>query len=135
MRNPLHEARRWLDQARYDLDTAKYNAKGKRFAPACFWAQQAAEKAVKSYLYGRGERLVLGRSVAELIARAATHNNEFSSFHEYGAFLDRFYIPTRYPNGLPGGIPALAFREKDAMEAIELAEKVIEFAASKLPTV
>ncbi|MEJ5375369.1 MAG: HEPN domain-containing protein [bacterium] len=62
-----------------------------------------------------------------------THNKEFSSLHEYGAFLDRFYIPTRYPNGLPGGIPALAFREKDAMEAIELAEKVIEFAASKLP--
>lgn len=132
MRNPREEARRWLDQARYDLDTARYNAEGERYAPACFWAQQAAEKAAKAYLYGRGDRLVLGHSVAELLARARESDEDFSSLEEEGAFLDRFYIPTRYPNGLPGGIPASAFRKKDAIEAIETAGKIVEFSAGKL---
>lgn len=35
------------------------------------------------------------------------------------------FIPTRYPNGLPGGIPSEAFSEEDAKRALDMAEKVI----------
>jgi hypothetical protein len=41
------EGRRWLEQARADLDDAAYLLAGSRFNVACFIAQQAAEKALK----------------------------------------------------------------------------------------
>ncbi len=40
--------------------------------------------------------------------------------------LDRLYIPTRYPNGLPGGIPAEEFNQEDASESMALAHQVID---------
>ena len=36
-----------------------------------------------------------------------------------GAKLDRFYIPTRYPNGLPDLTPEQSFFRHDAEEALE----------------
>ena len=113
MKNPEAESRRWIEQARYDLKACEWNAEGKLFAPACFWAQQSAEKAAKAYLYSKGERFVVGHSVAELLDRCQSYDASFEPLVLVGAFLDRFYIPTRYPNGLPGGIPAHAYSEKD----------------------
>ena len=36
-----------------------------------------------------------------------------------------YYIPTRYPNGLPGGISSEAFTSKQATEAISFARQFI----------
>jgi len=41
-------------------------------------------------------------------------------------------IPTRYPNGLPGGIPAEAFEKRDADRAIEITEEVIKIIETKI---
>lgn len=73
----------------------------------------------------RGERLVTGHSVAELLDKCKAYDEEFDSLILIGAFLDRFYIPTRYPNSLLSGMSAHAYRERDASEAIELAQKNI----------
>jgi HEPN domain-containing protein len=43
-------------------------------------------------------------------------------------------IPTRYPNGLPGGIPAEAFNQVDAERALELARHVLQFVESRFPS-
>lgn len=48
------------------------------------------------------------------------------------ATLDKYYIPTRYPNGLPGGIPSEAFEKRDADRAIEIAGEVIKVIEGKL---
>ena len=45
---------------------------------------------------------------------------------ETGAKLDRFYIPTRYPNGLPELTPDQAYFEEDAREALTLAHNLID---------
>ena len=45
--------------------------------------------------------------------------------------LDQLYVPTRYPNGLPGGVPAEVFSREQASEAIDEAERIIEFAAAR----
>jgi HEPN domain-containing protein len=129
MREPEHEARRWLRQSEYDLRSARHSAGGAFYAAACFQAQQAAEKALKAYLYAQGERIVLGHSVAELVARCIGHDERFSALQPELGALDRLYIPTRYPNGLPGGIPAEAFAPTDAQRAISLAEQAITFVA------
>lgn len=45
------------------------------------------------------------------------------------AKLDRYYIPTRYPNGLPeGGDPATAFDPEDARDAIATANRALKHA-------
>jgi HEPN domain-containing protein len=47
--------------------------------------------------------------------------------------LDQYYVPTRYPNGLPGGVPSRYYDDpEEAAEAAELARQVVELAAAKL---
>ena len=50
------EARRWLQQALYDLKAARWNIQGGFHDTACFLAQQAGEKALKSLLYYVGSK-------------------------------------------------------------------------------
>lgn len=128
--DPREEARRWLRQAEKDLDDARFVLSGRRYNLACFLAQQAAEKAVKGLLYALGAEDVWGHSVAELCRDAASLAPDFEPLVSQGAVLDKYYIPTRYPDSLPGGIPAEAFEEEDADRAIRLAEHII--AAVKL---
>jgi HEPN domain-containing protein len=117
-----------LIQAEVDLEAAR--TLSPRFAAlACFHAQQAAEKALKAILYAAGQRPVLGRSVAELGASVERHSPEFRDLRSRVGKLDRYYIPTRYPNGLPeGGSPSEAFDAEDASSAIESAQGAIDHA-------
>ena len=135
MKEPEMESIRWFEQAKYDLKAARWNAKGDLFAPACFWAQQAAEKATKAFIYSKGERFVIGHSVAELLKKCQKYDKGFKPLLTIGGFLDRFYIPTRYPNGLPGGIPALTYNRKDSTEAIRMAQRILDFISDKLSIV
>jgi len=118
-------------QAEQDLDDARYNYAGGRYHLACFLAQQAAEKSLKAFLYTHGEGRLLGHSVAELSKKAIASDDEFERIKKVSV-LDKYYIPTRYPNGLPGGVPYEAFDEADAVRAIQLAEPVIELVRQKL---
>jgi HEPN domain-containing protein len=123
--DPVEEGRRWLDQAILDLDDARFARDGKRFSLACFMCQQAAEKAVKGFLVLHGKEMVWGHSVADLCERASGFADHFAALRDDGASLDLLYIPTRYPNGLPGGLPSDAFHEDDADRAIVRAERII----------
>jgi len=61
------------------------------------------------------------------------HTTRFlSNLKQRLGVLDRFYIPTRYPNGLPGGIPAEVYLFGDAQQAISLAGEAIELVAKQL---
>lgn len=113
-------------QAKQDLEDARYNLEGKRYHIACFLSQQSAEKALKAFLYAKGEEMVWGHSVAELCKRATSLDKDLEKIRRMAATLDKYYIPTRYPNGLPGGIPSEAFEKRDADRAIEIAEEVIK---------
>ncbi len=122
-----NEAGRWLQQANKDLDDARYTAQGRRFNITCFLAQQAADKALKDCLYHLGEELVLGHCCADLCKRCAVLDMRFHDIRASAAALDKHYFPTRYPNGLPGGIPSEAFDEVDAERALTLSQRVIDF--------
>jgi HEPN domain-containing protein len=127
----MTEASRWLEQARRDLDDARYAAAGSRWNLACFLSQQSAEKALKAYLFSRGAEAVWGHSVAELCHDAARHDPAFVELGQDAAALDQYYIPTRYPNSLPGGIPADAYTRTDADRALALSASVIDLVARK----
>jgi HEPN domain-containing protein len=48
------------------------------------------------------------------------------------AALDKFYIPTRYPNGLPDLTPGQTYVAQDATGAIEKAKFFVEHISSIL---
>jgi HEPN domain-containing protein len=95
------EARRWFRQARADLGVVHTLRSARHYAATCFHSQQVAEKALKAVLYSRGSRVVLGHSVRDLAKQCEVYETKFAKLAEEAALLDQFYIPTRYPNGLP----------------------------------
>lgn len=119
----VEQGRRWLAQAEADLDAAHYNLEGGRFYVVCFLAQQSAEKAIKAYLYARGEERVVGHSVTELLGRAG---GAFESLSEEAPVLDAYYLPSRYPDSLPGGIPAEVFGRSAAQTALDISKRVLD---------
>lgn len=126
MNQPRHEAERWLAQAVDDLEFTRWVlAEGRFFDKGCFIAQQAAEKALKAVHYLKGERLVFGHSVLELLDRLLPEHRDLGTLHEPARLLDRYYIPTRYPNGLPGGSPFQSFQRSDLESALDMAERVV----------
>jgi HEPN domain-containing protein len=52
--------------------------------------------------------------------------NELIHLKKAATLLDRFYIPTRYPNGLPDLTPDEAYLEEDALGCIDNAKKIID---------
>lgn len=126
-KSPLEEGSRWLQQANEDLRWARHLLKEGGYYLACFLAQQVAEKALKAFLYAQGEEVVIGHSVRRLTEEAAIWDSAFSDLAVRWGILDTYYIPTRYPNGLPDSIPAQVYTQEIAREAVNLAEEVVTF--------
>ncbi len=117
---------RWLKQAEADFDAAKDSLKSEHFEWACFQAQQAAEKALKAFLYSQGLRAIITHSIAELLMKAQKYVS-FDIPLKQAKALDSYYIPTRYPNGLPGtSIPARYYSKEDAELCINYAELILK---------
>jgi len=122
----LKEALRWLTQAEDELEDAVRLADMKRYYLALYLSQQSAEKALKAFLYSRGVRPLLTHSVTELIAMASEIDSAFHDLRPAGR-LDDYYIPTRYPSGLPGGVPSRYYQdEEEAKRAIALSRRLVE---------
>jgi HEPN domain-containing protein len=132
MKQPKAEAARWLAQARSDLAFAEVGAREGYHAQACFLCQQAAEKALKALHYLAGARVVLGHSVVELLEGLVARHAHLAALREAAQQLDQFYVPTRYPNGLPGGVPAQVFSQAQSAGAIEQARRFVESAGALL---
>ena len=132
MRDPKVEGRRWFAQAEDDLAFARHALNGEFFHQVCFIAHQCAEKALKAVLYAEGARSVTGHSAAGLLAKGAAEHPELGSLRDGAAELDLYYIPTRYPNGLPEGTPRDAFTRAQAERAIDTAEEILEAARATL---
>ena len=126
MKQPKTEARRWLAQAESDLAFAEVGLREGFFAQTCFVCQQASEKALKALCYLRGDRVVLGHSLVELLATFA--GAVAPEIREGAQQLDQYYVPTRYPNGLPGGVPAEVFTRRQAEDAVGIARRIVAFA-------
>jgi len=129
------EAVRWFDQAMDDYRFVEWVKQENRFFDkGCFIAQQSGEKALKACLYASGERRVIGHSLFEMVSRLIKITDEFESIEEPCKRLDRFYIPTRYPNGLPGGSPYQVYSTTELHTALVDLKVVIQAAEKFLKT-
>lgn len=122
-------ANRWLKQAEDDFETGTILINSGKFAQACFYFQQSAEKAIKSVWYLYGEE-PWGQAISRFIEVLPVDElrDEFiKELLSEAKELDKLYIPTRYPNGLPEGLlPADAYTEKNAKDAKWMAKKIID---------
>ena len=127
--NPRVEARRWLSQAQSDLAFAQHGLDGRFYAHTCFMSQEAGEKALKALHYLGGARFVPSHSLVQLLRALTARHPALGGLEGAAQQLDLYYVPTRYPNGLPDGIPADVFSEAQAREAVMLERRIVDSAA------
>ena len=120
------QAERWLTTAHEDLQAARVLAAEGLFAAACFHSEQCGEKAVKAIWY-LGDFDPWGHSILKLL-QDFPYRDEFSDLERWmsdAGLLDQFYVPTRYPNGLPDLTPGQIFSNEDAQRALRAAENLL----------
>jgi HEPN domain-containing protein len=129
------EALRWLRTGKDDLEAAKVLRENEKYSHACFHAQQAAEKAIKAIWYSE-DADPWGHSIKKLIDDLKQVDleiyNSLKDLIRPAMILDRFYIPTRYPNGLPDLIPAEAYAREDSDECIQNSTLIFNRSSSLL---
>lgn len=115
-----------MRQANKDLESARDSLTAGHHEWACFQSQQAAEKALKAFLYSKGLRAILTHSIRDLVLECSKYEKDFSSLVSQGKVLDSYYISTRYPDGLVGNeIPSEYYSREDAAQCISYAESIL----------
>lgn len=127
----------WLNKAKDDILWAKTSLREGFYSQVCFISQQIAEKAFKSLSFS----LQKDFTPQEIkILRTHNLNNLIRAIEEKGVRVPReissvseelneFYLPTRYPD-IPD--PVGSYTEEIAKDALEKAEKVIDFVETQL---
>lgn len=119
----------WLRQAQKDLEKAKLDVDWGYYEWACFTAQQAAKKALKGlfqHLHGEA----WGHGTKVLLENLPYEDRDV--LLDDAKLLDKMYVPTRYPNGLPEGIPHDYFTKGDGEQAVRAAERIYEWCKGKI---
>jgi HEPN domain-containing protein len=135
MKKPKEEESiRWFTHAKDEFNDADDLRKRKRFYLALFHFQQASEKALKSYLYLKVKSIEVfyTHSITDLLNMVTEIDPDFKEVIS-SKKLDQYYIPTRYPNGLPGGIPSRYYDDpEEAENAMKLAKNLFDLVEKKL---
>lgn len=120
------EAERWIKQGERDLEIARKLSDSGMYEAVCFHAQQAAEKALKGLLYGKGYRAIVTHSVRELFNAVSKEFDGISALLKECTELDKEYIPSRYPDAFPSGSPYEYYSKEDAEKCLNYAELILK---------
>jgi len=118
------EGRNWIEFASEDLKIAELALHERVYNQACFHSQQCVEKALKGLIAFRGRIHPQTHKLADIFS--ILFEKTFDDLKNDILLLDRFYIPTRYPDALPGNLPQGLPTEIDAQEALRVAKIVLE---------
>jgi HEPN domain-containing protein len=124
----MSEDERWLQFAREDLMMAELALQAAVPNQVCFHAQQCVEKVVKGLLVRQGLTPPRTHRLSDLLP--LLDPTPLAALNLELQLLDRFYIPTRYPDALPGMLPEGMPNEADAHEALALAQQVTQLATA-----
>ena len=110
---------RWLEFARQDLQMAELALNEGIYNQVCFHSQQCVEKCIKGMLANLDKNPPRTHSIVDLLGLLPPEY--LPHLREDIAQLDIFYIPTRYPDALPGSLAEGLPGKEDAQDAIEAA--------------
>ncbi len=133
MKESLLNAQRWLKQSQHDLERADRDKEDKFYSDCCFMSEQASQKALKAYLFFTGERSVAIHSLVKLVVASTEKDKDFETLKDAARILDKYYIPTRYPDALP--MPAVPYEEydiDDAQEALNCGKEILGLVNKKI---
>ena len=88
------ETKKWLELAKEDYDTAKYNFEGKKYRIAAFLCQQSVEKALKSIML---EKIGKVRQIHDLVELGREVGVRLDILNELKD-LTLAYVYSRYPD-------------------------------------
>lgn len=120
------EAERWLRFAREDLRMAELALQEEIFNQTCFHSQQCAEKVLKGLVTLLGAPPPRTHRLVDILS--LLDPTTFAKIAMDIQLLDRFYIPSRYPDALPGSLPDGLPTRQDAKEALATARQVLDVA-------
>ncbi|BBG23149.1 HEPN domain-containing protein [Sulfuracidifex tepidarius] len=123
------EFNRWFRSAQLTLESAKHDLSGGFYNWSCFKSQQASELSVKAYLYGIGQPKT-GHVVSQLLIFLRAPQD----LVDKAKYLDKLYIPTRYPDAWENENPSYYYTKREAEEAIKYAEEIINYIEEKWRT-
>lgn len=86
-------------------------------------------KALYDFLGGEGWGHVIVKLLKELPRERITAQEELL---RKAVYLDKLYIPTRYPNGFDSGASSDYYTEKEAREAVGYAEDILSFVKANI---
>ena len=121
--NEKNNIMRWKRLAEMDLATAHHMFKTFHPIPleiVCFHSQQAAEKMLKCYLISQKIEPPRTHDMQVLLEMCIDFENGFNDIYKEAATLTNYAVRLRYP-------AELGLMEKDAVNAIESADKVMAF--------
>lgn len=87
----------------------------------CFHLQQTVEKYLKGYLLSKVGILQEGHNLVKLCKKASAYDAEFKAFLKDTAFLNTYYIETRYPAEDP-----LKVDREDVEECFRITNEMIK---------
>lgn len=122
----LHEI--WFRKSKNDLRSSRKLIGGEDAIPdtAIYHTQQCAEKALKAYLTFREHKIEKTHDVEYLIELCSDYDPEFENLIGDAEKLNPYSTLYRYPGIL------FEPEEEDVLEAIQVAEKILEFVEKKI---
>ncbi|MDD2402077.1 MAG: HEPN domain-containing protein [Clostridia bacterium] len=94
--------REWFIMAKKDLTSSKILFEHDAdYGIVCFHCQQTIEKYFKGYLICKAGELVEGHNLVKLCKKVMQYDKSFKLFIKECAFVNTFYIETRYPEEDP----------------------------------
>ncbi len=124
------EVKKWLNQSKYDFDTAKENFQNKRYNFVVFLCHQSVEKALKTLVVNKEkDPTVFFKSHSLIFLGKKAKLPE--KFHTFLRKLTPEYIVTRYPSEATE-VPYELYDENIAKEYLDKTKEVLEWIEQQL---
>lgn len=115
----------WFVLIKEDLKTAEVSLRENIFSSSCFHSQQVAEKSLKLLMTYQGKEILKSHDLLFLFEKIVKLYPTLAKFRKDLQFLNQFYVPTRYPEVLPGRLPEGLPQKEDATKALRIAKSLV----------
>jgi HEPN domain-containing protein len=88
--------RKWIQRAKYDLETAEAMFEAKKYLYVAFMCQQSLEKLLKAIAISKGKEALRSHNLVRIAEVAEVYNHMAEDYQEFLADITPFAIEARY---------------------------------------